>query len=131
MWRSNDYLSIHDAYDWRDGGKACVLYAFTMLALFVQGRLYLSPLSLEVLGSLNILRPAPCCAGGDTRCCFCGCAFASMWISNHTNNKGTRLVPSSLRNAESTARRFCRRSQRDILNTQSTQRRDNNESNSI
>lgn len=57
MWRSNDYLSIHDAYDWRDGGKACVLYAFTMLALFVQGRLYLSPLSLEVLGSLNILRP--------------------------------------------------------------------------
>lgn len=56
MWHSNDYLSIHVAYDWCDGGKACVLYAFTMLALFVQGRLYLSPLSLEVLGSLNILR---------------------------------------------------------------------------
>lgn len=129
MWRSNDYLSIHDSYDWRDGGKACVLYAFTMLALFVQGRLYLSPLSLEVLGSLNILRPLVVLV--VTLALFCGCAFAIMWISNHTNNRGTRLVPSSLRNAESTARRFCHRSQRDILNTQSTQRRDNNESNSI
>ena len=129
MWRSNDYLSIHAAYDWRDGGKACVLYAFTMLALFVQGRLYLSPLSLEVLGSLNVLRPLVVLV--VTLALFCGCAFAFMWISNHTNNKGTRPDPSSLRNAESTARRFCRRSQRDILNTQSTQRRDNNESNSI
>ena len=129
MWRSNDYLSIHAAYDWRDGGKVCVLYAFTMLALFVQGRLYLSPLSLEVLGSLNVLRPLVVLV--VTLALFCGCAFAIMWISNHTNNRGTRLVPSSLRNAESTARRFCHRSQRDILNMQSTQRRDNNESNSI
>ena len=57
MWTSHDYRSAHAAYDWRDGAKACVLYAFTMLALFVQGRLYLSSLSTEILASLNIVRP--------------------------------------------------------------------------
>ena len=57
MWTSHDYRSAHAAYDWRDGAKACVLYAFTMLALFVQGRLYRSSLSTEILASLNIVRP--------------------------------------------------------------------------
>ena len=57
MWTSIDYRSAHAAYDWRDGVKACALYAFTMLALFVQGRLYLSSLSTEILASLNIVRP--------------------------------------------------------------------------
>lgn len=57
MWTSTDYRSAHAAYDWRDGAKACALYAFTMLALFVQGRLYLSSLSTEILASLNIVRP--------------------------------------------------------------------------
>lgn len=57
MWTSTDYCSAHAAYDWRDGAKACALYAFTMLALFVQGRLYLSSLSVEILASLNIVRP--------------------------------------------------------------------------
>ena len=57
MWTSTDYRSAHAAYDWRGGVKACALYAFTMLALFVQGRLYLSSLSTEILASLNIVRP--------------------------------------------------------------------------
>lgn len=57
MWTSTDYRSAHAAYDWRDGAKACALYVFTMLALFVQGRLYLSSLSTEILASLNIVRP--------------------------------------------------------------------------
>ncbi len=57
MWTSHDYRSAHAAYDWRDGAKACALYVFTMLALFVQGRLYLSSLSTEILASLNIVRP--------------------------------------------------------------------------
>lgn len=57
MWTSTDYRSAHAAYDWRDGAKACALYAFTMLALFVQGRLYLSSLSTGILASLNIVRP--------------------------------------------------------------------------
>lgn len=57
MWTSTDYRSAHAAYDWRDGAKACALYAFTMLALFVQGRLYLSSLSTAILASLNIVRP--------------------------------------------------------------------------
>lgn len=57
MWTSTDYRSAHAAYDWRDGAKACALYVFTMLALFVQGRLYLSSLSTGILASLNIVRP--------------------------------------------------------------------------
>lgn len=57
MWTSTDYRSAHAAYDWRGGVKACALYAFTMLALFVQGRLYLSSLSTAILASLNIVRP--------------------------------------------------------------------------
>lgn len=57
MWTSTDYRSAHAAYDWRDGAKACALYAFTTLALFVQGRLYLSSLSTGILASLNIVRP--------------------------------------------------------------------------
>lgn len=57
MWTSIDYRSAHAAYDWRDGAKACALYVFTMLALFVQGRLYLSSLSTGILASLNIVRP--------------------------------------------------------------------------
>lgn len=57
MWTSTDYRSAHAAYDWRDGAKACALYVFTMLALFVQGRLYLSSLSTAILASLNIVRP--------------------------------------------------------------------------
>lgn len=57
MWTSHDYCSAHAAYDWHDGAKACALYAFTMLALFVQGRLYLSSLSTAILASLNIARP--------------------------------------------------------------------------
>lgn len=57
MWTSTDYRSAHAAYDWRGGVKACALYAFTMLALFVQGRLYLSSLSTGILASLNIVRP--------------------------------------------------------------------------
>lgn len=57
MWTSTDYRSAHAAYDWRGGAKACALYVFTMLALFVQGRLYLSSLSTAILASLNIVRP--------------------------------------------------------------------------
>lgn len=57
MWTSTDYRSAHAVYDWRGGIKACALYAFTMLALFVQGRLYLSSLSTAILASLNIVRP--------------------------------------------------------------------------
>lgn len=57
MWTSTDYCSAHAAYDWHDGAKACALYVFTMLALFVQGRLYLSSLSTGILASLNIVRP--------------------------------------------------------------------------
>ncbi len=57
MWTSHDYCSAHAAYDWHDGAKACALYVFTMLALFVQGRLYLSSLSTGILASLNIVRP--------------------------------------------------------------------------
>lgn len=57
MWTSNDYRSAHASYDWRDGAKACALYAFTILALFVQGRLYLSSLGVGILASLNIVRP--------------------------------------------------------------------------
>ena len=57
MWTSHDYCSAHAAYDCHDGAKACALYVFTMLALFVQGRLYLSSLSTGILASLNIVRP--------------------------------------------------------------------------
>lgn len=57
MWTSHDYCSAHAAYDWHDGAKACALYVFAMLALFVQGRLYLSSLSTGILASLNIVRP--------------------------------------------------------------------------
>lgn len=57
MWTSSDYRSAHAAYDWHDGVKACALYVFTMFALFVQGRLYLSALGTGILASLNIVRP--------------------------------------------------------------------------
>lgn len=57
MWTSYEYRSIHAAHGWRDGMKACVLYIFSVLALFVQGRLYLSSLGTGILVSLNIVRP--------------------------------------------------------------------------
>lgn len=57
MWISEEYRTAHVGAGWRDGAKACLLYTFTMLALFVQGRLYLSSLSTEILASLNIVRP--------------------------------------------------------------------------
>lgn len=57
MWMSSEYRAAHAVYDSWDGIKALLLYVFSLLALVVQGRLYLSSMRMVVLESLNMIVP--------------------------------------------------------------------------